>query len=152
MRLKTSRIIRRSSALTSLIRTSPPVTPARAMNEPTSMWSGETVWSQPPSVSEPWTVMTFDPMPSMRAPIFVSIRARSWTCGSHATLPITVVPGVSAAAISAFSVAMTDGSSMKTSPARRPPLAVRTDRAVQLVLGAERAQRVEVRDPGAGGR
>ena len=58
----------------------------------------------------------------MSAPILTSIRARSWTWGSHAALPMIVVPGVSAAAMSAFSVAMTDGSSMKTSPARRPPL------------------------------
>jgi hypothetical protein len=34
---------------------------------------------------------------------------------------MTVVPGVSAAAISAFSVPITDGSSMKKSHARRPP-------------------------------
>ncbi len=51
----------------------------------------------------------------------LSIRARSWTCGSQAALPMTVTPGVSAAASNAFSVAMTDGSSMNTSPARRPP-------------------------------
>ena len=61
----------------------------------------------------------------MSAPILTSIRARSWTWGSQAALPMIVVPGVSAAAISAFSVAMTDGSSMKTSPARRPPLGAR---------------------------
>ena len=58
---------------------------------------------------------------------------------------MTVVPGVSAAASSAFSVAMTDGSSMKTSPARRPLGRGERDRAVELVLGAERAERVEVR-------
>ncbi len=51
-------------------------------------------------------------MPSIRAPIALSIRHRSWTWGSHAALPITVTPGVSAAASSAFSVAMTDVSSM----------------------------------------
>ena len=48
------------------------------------------------------------------------MRARSCTCGSDAALWITVAPGVSAAAISAFSVAMTDGSSMKKSQALRP--------------------------------
>ena len=65
-------------------------------------------------------------MPWMSAPIFTSIRARSCTCGSHAALPITVAPGVSAAAISAFSVAITDGSSMNTSVGRSPCGALNT--------------------------
>ena len=84
-------------------------------------------------------------MPSMPAPMLTSIRARSWTCGSHAALPMTVSPGVRAAASSAFSVAMTDGSSMKTSPARRP--IGRDDLDVALVLHGrpERLERVEVR-------
>ena len=59
-------------------------------------------------------------MPSMRAPIAISRRARSCTCGSEAALWITVEPGVRAAAISAFSVAMTEGSSMKKSHACSP--------------------------------
>jgi hypothetical protein len=59
-------------------------------------------------------------MPSMRAPIAMSRRARSWTWGSEAALWITVDPGVSAAAISAFSDAMTEGSSMKKSQACSP--------------------------------
>jgi hypothetical protein len=59
-------------------------------------------------------------MPRTSAPIAVSMRARSWTWGSHALLPITVVPGVRAAAMRAFSVAMTEGSSMNTSHAARP--------------------------------
>ena len=46
---KTSRIIRRSSGSVSSIRSSPPVTPASAMNEPISMWSGPTSCVQPPS-------------------------------------------------------------------------------------------------------
>ena len=97
------------------------------MNDPISMWSGPIVCVQPPSSALPLIVSTFEPMPRMSAPIFTSIRARSWTCGSLAALPITVSPGVSAAAISAFSVAITDGSSMKTSPARRrPPCALMT--------------------------
>ncbi len=65
-------------------------------------------------------------MPWMSAPIFTSMRARSWTWGSQAALPITVVPGISAAAISAFSVAITDGSSMNTSQGSRPRGALRT--------------------------
>ena len=59
-------------------------------------------------------------MPSTRAPMASSSLARSCTCGSEAALWITGDPGVSAAAISAFSVAITDGSSMKKSQARRP--------------------------------
>ena len=96
------------------------------MNEPISMWSGATAWSQPASSARPMTVSTLDPMPVMSAPIFTSMRARSWMCGSQAALPITVAPGVRAAAINAFSVAITDGSSMNTSPARRPLGALRT--------------------------
>ena len=77
--------------------------------------------SQPPSFATPWTCITFEPMPSIAAPILFSIRARSCTCGSQAALRITVVPAVAAAAISAFSVPITDGSSMKKSHGVRPP-------------------------------
>ena len=80
----------------------------------TSMWSAQTRCSAPPSLSRPCTVITFEPTPSICAPIFTSRRARSWTCGSQAALPIVVGPGVSAAAISAFSVPITEGSSMNT--------------------------------------
>jgi len=73
-------------------------------------------------------------MPWMSAPIFTSMRARSWTCGSQAALPITVVPGVSAAAMSAFSVAITDGSSMKTSVGRRPRGALSTISPLQSTI------------------
>src|SRR3954454_22370921 len=120
-RENTSRIIRRSSGTQSLIRSSPPVTPASAMNDAISMWSGETVCSHPPSRSIPWTCMTFEPTPSIAAPMRMSMRARSCTCGSEAALRITLVPGVSAAAMSAFSVPITDGSSMKKSHACSPP-------------------------------
>ena len=84
-------------------------------------------------------------MPWMSAPIFTSMRARSCTCGSQAALPITVVPGVSAAAISTFSVAITDGSSMNTSVGRRPRGALSTISRPQSTLRAHRAERVEVR-------
>src|SRR3954452_123210 len=85
-------------------------------------------------------------MPSIPAPMFTSMRARSWTCGSQAALPMTVEPGVRAAASSAFSVAMTDGSSMKKSPARRPPGAGSGELDVARVLEgrAERGEGVEV--------
>ena len=113
--------MRRSSATQPAIRSSPPVTPASAMNEPISMWSGETACSQPPSLATPWTCITLEPMPSIAAPMRVSMRARSCTWGSDAALRMIVEPGVSAAAMSAFSVPITDGSSMKKSHARRPP-------------------------------
>src|SRR3954470_11401382 len=120
-RPNTSRIIRRSWATQLSIRSSPPVTPARAMNEAISMWSGETVCSQPPRRSAPWTSITLEPIPVIAAPMRLSMRATSWTCGSEAALRMIVVPGVSAAAIRAFSVPITDGSSMKKSQATRPP-------------------------------
>ena len=85
-------------------------------------------------------------MPWMSAPIFTSMRARSCTCGSQAALPITVVPGVSAAAISAFSVAITDGSSMNTSVGRRPRWARSArSRRPHSADRAHRPERVEVR-------
>src|SRR3954447_24583061 len=121
MRRKTRRIIRRSSGSVSLIRISPPVMPAMAMNDPISMWSGPMSCVVPPSVSAPVTCRTLEPMPRMSAPILTSMRARSTTCGSEAALKIWVSPGVRAAASSAFSVPMTDGSSMKTSPADSLP-------------------------------
>ena len=99
---------------------SPPVTPASAMNDAISMWSGLTVYSHPPSFATPCTCMTLEPMPSIAAPILLSIRATSCTCGSQAALRMIVVPSIAAAAISAFSVPITDGSSMKKSTGRRP--------------------------------
>src|SRR3954452_23133183 len=120
-RSKIRQIIRMSSETQPLIRSSPPVTPARAMNDAISMWSGETVYSQPPSCATPWTDMTLEPMPSIAAPILLSMRATSWTCGSQAALRMIVVPATPAAAISAFSVPITDGSSMKKSHGRRAP-------------------------------
>ena len=110
------------------------------------MWSGPMSCAQPPSSVLPVIVSTLEPMPRMSAPIFTSMRARSWTCGSQAALPITVSPGVSAAAISAFSVAITDGSSMKTSAARRPPTgASMTMSRSCRKLAPSAAKRVEVR-------
>ena len=86
----------------------------------TSMWSAQTRCSAPPSLSRPWTVITLEPIPSICAPIFTSRRARSWTCGSQAALAIVVGPGVSAAASSAFSVPITEGSSMKIAHGLQP--------------------------------
>ena len=39
------------------------------MKLPTSMWSAEIVCSAPPRRSRPWTVITFEPIPSTSAPI-----------------------------------------------------------------------------------
>ena len=59
---------------------------------------------------------------------------------------MTLSPGVSAAAISAFSVPITDGSSMKKSHGAQPAVGARQqDVAAVLDAGAERAERVEVR-------
>ena len=90
------------------------------MKLPTSMWSAQIVCSAPPRRSRPWTVITLEPIPSTWAPIALSSRARSCTCGSQAALEIVVGPGVSAAAISAFSVPITEGSSMKMWQGQRP--------------------------------
>ena len=79
-----------------------------------------------------------------RAPIDTSRRARSCTCGSEAALRIVVTPGASAAAIRAFSVAITLASSMKMSQARRPSgadiryVAVDLDPARRARLSASR--------------
>ena len=56
------------------------------------MWSGAIVCVQPRRLRVPWTVITFEPIPSIAAPIATSIRARSWTWGSEAALRITVGP------------------------------------------------------------
>ena len=150
-RSKTRRIMRRSPGTVSLMRSSPPVTPASAMKLPISMWSGATSCSQPCRRSAPLTVSRFEPIPWMSAPIFTSIRARSCTWGSQAALPITVCPGVSAAAISAFSVAITEGSSMNTSLGRRPAGRSARSRARTRASRPSRGTRPGA-DPGAGGR
>ena len=138
--------MRRSSATHCSIRSSPPVTPASAMNEPISMWSGETACSQPPSASRPWTCMTLDPIPSIAAPMRVSMRARSCTWGSEAALRMIVEPGVRAAAMSAFSVPITDGSSMKKSHATQAAVGSgEADVPIELDAGAERTEGVQVR-------
>ena len=69
--------------------------------------------SPPPSRSTPRTWRTFDPMPSMRAPSETRKLQRSWTCGSQAAFVIVVSPLASTAAITAFSVPVTDASSRK---------------------------------------
>jgi hypothetical protein len=59
-------------------------------------------------------------MPSTLPPIALTRWHRSWTWGSDAALRIVVVPSASAAAITAFSVPVTDASSRKISvPTRR---------------------------------
>ena len=72
----------------------------------------------------------------MSAPSETRKRQRSWTCGSHAALPITVSPSARTAAMTAFSVAITLGSSRKTCLPRRP-LRPHLVAAVQGDLDAE---------------
>ena len=83
-------------------------------------------------------------MPSTLAPIRVSSRARSCTWGSQAALEIFVAPGVSAAAIRAFSVPITEGSSMKISQAQRPVGAVSSIQRPPVDPGAEVSEGVQV--------
>ena len=91
--------------------------------------------------------MTLEPMPSIAAPILLSIRATSCTCGSHAALRMIVVPSTAAAAISAFSVPITDGSSMKKSHWAQAALGGALISMSLAVLDgrAERLEGVEVR-------
>ena len=55
------------------------------------------------------------PMPSIAPPMALISRHRSWTCGSQAAFSMTVVPSASAAAMTAFSVPVTEASSRNTS-------------------------------------
>ncbi len=83
--------------------------------------------------------------PSTWAPIAQSRRARSCTCGSLAALEIVVGPGVSAAAISAFSVPITEGSSMKIcAGAEALGGGAELDPAIAVDPGAEILEGVEV--------
>src|ERR671919_410935 len=79
--------------------------------------------SPPCSRSTPRTVRTFEPMPSMSAPSETRKWQRSWTCGSHAAFTIVVSPRARTAAVTAFSVPVTEASSRKmcapTSPSVR---------------------------------
>ena len=79
---------------------------------------------------------TFDSIPSMFAPSETRKRQRSWTCGSHAALPITVSPGASTAAMTVFSVAMTRASSRKMLRAAQAAGA-HLEAVADLDLGAE---------------
>ena len=116
------------------------------MNEPISMWSGAIPCVQPRRLATPWTVITLEPTPSMWAPIAISMRARSWTCGSEAALRITVGPRVRAAAISAFSVAITEGSSIRKSHGLQAERSLELDvPAILLDGGAEGTEGIEVR-------
>jgi hypothetical protein len=63
-------------------------------------------------------VIVLVPMPSMRAPRAQRKCARSWTWGSLAALRRVVIPSAATAATIAFSVAVTLGSSRKTSAPR----------------------------------
>ena len=143
---KTRQIILRSCGIVSLIRSSPPVTPASAMKLPISMWSGAIVVarSAEPGLRRGPSACS-SRSPRSARPSCTSSRARSCTWGSQAALWMIVTPGVSAAAISTFSVAITDGSSMNTSPARRPCGARAGSRRRRRRSRPERLERVDMR-------
>ena len=87
---------------------------------------------------------TFEPIPSISAPIETRKRQRSWMCGSQAAWPSTVSPSASTAAMIAFSVPMTDASSRYMRVPAQPVGRELVD-AVDLDVGAERGERVDVR-------
>jgi hypothetical protein len=123
-RVNAVRIDARSRGSTPSIVRSLLVTAARPMKLPTSMCSGAIAHSPPPRLCTPWIRRTFDSMPSICAPSETRKRQRSWTCGSHAALPIVVSPGARTAAITAFSVAITLASSRKIVAPRSPSVAI----------------------------
>ncbi len=101
--------------------------------------------------------MVLVPMPSMRAPSATRKCARSCTCGSEAALRKSVVPCAATAAISAFSVAVTLGSSRKTSaPFSRVGAELQPvgggDRGAELLEGQEMRVETPAADDVAAGR
>src|SRR5438874_3921057 len=111
-------VARRSSGRTPSIVTAPFVTAASPRNEPISMWSGPIVKGAGRRGTPPSTVSVLLPIPSIRPPRPTRYRARSCTCGSLAALRRIVVPAAATAAMRAFSVAVTLGSSRKMSAPR----------------------------------
>ena len=103
------------SGCASVISISLPVTAASPISEPTSMKSVPIVWSVPCSFATPSIDRILEPIPVIFAPIEFSMLHRSWTCGSLAAFNILVVPIARTAAISAFSVPVTDASSRNIS-------------------------------------
>ena len=86
---KTRRIMRRSSGTVSLMRISPPGHAGQGHERADLDVVGrDGVVAAAEAVLAPSTVITFEPMPSIAAPIATSMRARSWTWGSQAALPI----------------------------------------------------------------
>src|SRR5215217_5948925 len=79
------------------------------------------VCSPPLSRSTPSMVRRLEPIPEIWAPRPTRNRHRSWTWGSQAALPMTVVPSASTAAMMAFSVAVTDASSRNIGAPRSRP-------------------------------
>ncbi len=90
---------------------SPPVIAAANAQVAPTIRSPITRWSVGWSAVTPCTVSVEDPIPSIFAPIWVSIAARSTISGSRAALSITVGPSASTAAMRMFSVAPTLGKS-----------------------------------------
>ena len=109
------------------------------------MWSGQQRCVAPARGAWPWMRRRFEPTPSISAPIAISRRQRSCTCGSQAALWIVVRPSASAAAMSAFSVAVTDASSRWNSVPWRPLGARKRYVRSAVDLGAQAGEREQVR-------
>ncbi len=157
-RRNTGRIGQRSSPTMPSIVMSPPVTAAMPMKLPTSMCSGPIECAPPARRSTPVMCSTFEPMPWIRAPSETRNRQRSCTCGSHAAFEIIVLPGASAAAITAFSVAITEASSRcRCAPSRRAGelVALRRSRSSRRAPGrhgcAGSSRRRPITSPPGGG-
>ena len=106
----------------------------------------------------PVMVRILEPIPSICAPMETSIRQRSCTCGSLAALVRMVLPWASAAAITAFSVPVTEASSRKMSaPFRRFALKVKVLLILTFAPSSVRARkwvssrRLPITSPPGGG-
>ena len=114
--------------------------------------------SVPESLAAPCTVRMFDPIPAIRAPMDTSIRQRSWTWGSEAAFSMTVVPSASTAAMSAFSVAVTEVSSrniaapfsLLAESAKKVPVSTRVPSSMSARKCVSRGLRPITSPPGGG--
>ena len=98
-----------------MIVSSPPVSTAAAINQPTSRWSESQVRSPPLSFVTPSISNLFDQILLILAPIVLRNVHSSCVCGSHAALYMVVFPGVLAAKRIQFSVPVTEGNHCRIS-------------------------------------
>lgn len=116
-RAKACRVERCSFGRAPTRRSSPPVNAARTISDPTSIGSGPSSSSAPCRRSTPAMTRVLVPSPETLPPMALINRQRSTTWGSHAALRMVVAPRAKAAAMIAFSVAVTEASSRKSSAA-----------------------------------